>query len=317
MAAVDKRIWLLTGDLGYSVLEPFRDQFGERFVNVGVAEQNLAGIAAGLASSGMVPFTYSIANFPTMRCLEQIRNDICYNELPVKIVAVGGGFAYGPQGYTHHGIEDLAVMRALPNMTVVAPGDPIETELATRAILDVPTPCYLRLGKAREPVVHAAPPPLSIGRAIQVREGRDVSLISTGGMLAHAVETAETLATEHGIAVRVLSMHTLRPLDTAAVHAAACETGGIVTVEEHSITGGLGSAVAEILAEAGSPGVAFRRFGVPDWVRHEIGSQKYLRSLCGDLVEMVREIVNAGPATPHSFGERLGEEPGKEREPGA
>jgi transketolase len=134
LAATDERIWLLTGDLGFSVLEAFHAQFPNRSVNVGVAEQNLTGVAAGLASCGKIVFTYSIANFPTIRCLEQIRNDACYNELPVKIVSVGGGFAYGPQGYTHHGLEDLAVMRALPNMTVVAPGDPIETELATRAV---------------------------------------------------------------------------------------------------------------------------------------------------------------------------------------
>ena len=294
LAAADERVWLLTGDLGFSVLEPFRDAFPKRYVNVGVAEQNLAGIAAGLASCGKIPFMYSIANFPTVRCLEQIRNDICYNELPVKIVAVGGGFAYGPQGYTHHGVEDLAVMRALPNMTVVAPGDPVESALATRALLDVRGPCYLRLGKAREPVVHAEPPSFRIGRAIIVRNGEDLTLICTGGMLAHSIKTARTLAAEHGIAARVLSMHTLRPLDTGAVHAAACETGGIVTVEEHSITGGLGSAVAEVLAEAGPPGVAFRRFGVPDGMRHEIGSQAYLRSLCGDLTAIAREVLESG-----------------------
>lgn len=294
VAAADERVWLLTGDLGFSVLEPFRDRFPERFVNVGVAEQNLTGIAAGLASCGKIPFTYSIANFPTIRCLEQIRNDVCYNELPVKIIAVGGGFAYGPQGYTHHGLEDLAVMRALPNMTVVAPGDPAETALATHAILDVPGPCYLRLGKAREPVVHSQPPPFAIGRALTVRDGSDVTLISIGGMLAHTVETAETLAADHGISARVLSMHTLRPLDAAAVRAAARETRGIVTVEEHSITGGLGSAVAEVLAESGLAGVTFRRFGVPDGMRHDIGSQAYLRSLCGDLVELARQTRRAG-----------------------
>src|SRR5438270_3981333 len=148
-AGRDARVHLLTADLGYSVVEPFAAAFPKRFTNVGVAEQNLIGVAAGLALCGKCVFVYSIANFPTLRCLEQIRNDVCYHNLNVKIVAVGGGLAYGPQGYTHHGLEDLGVMLLMPNMTVVAPGDPIETRLATRAIAQKPGPCYLRLGKAK------------------------------------------------------------------------------------------------------------------------------------------------------------------------
>ena len=291
LAATDERIWLLTGDLGFSVLEAFHAQFPNRSVNVGVAEQNLTGVAAGLASCGKIVFTYSIANFPTIRCLEQIRNDACYNELPVKIVSVGGGFAYGPQGYTHHGLEDLAVMRALPNMTVVAPGDPIETELATRAVCARPGPCYLRLGKAREPVVHHDRPAFAIGQAIRLRDGRDVTLISTGGMLADVMKVAEELAREHKLEARVLSMHTLKPLDEDAVRQAARETGGIVTVEEHSVTGGLGSAVAEVLATMAGARVRFRKVGVPDQLHHQIGSQTYLRSVCGDLAAAVRELL--------------------------
>jgi transketolase len=150
IAERDERVWLLTADLGYSVLEPFAERFPSRFLNVGVAEQNMIGVAAGLAHSGKMPFVYSIANFPTLRCFEQIRNDVCYHEANVKIVAVGGGFAYGAQGYTHHGVEDLGVMRLLPNMIVVAPGDPVETRGATLAMAAHRGPCYLRLGKARE-----------------------------------------------------------------------------------------------------------------------------------------------------------------------
>ena len=196
VAAADERVWLLTGDLGYSVLEPFAARFPDRYLNVGVAEQNMTGIAAGLARSGKVVFTYSIANFPTFRCLEQIRVDVCYHGGDVKVVAVGGGFAYGAQGYTHHGIEDLAAMRSLPGMAVVAPGDPVETRLATRAIAARPGPCYLRLGKAREPVVHEGDPSFALGRAIAVREGRDLTLISTGGMLAGAIAAADSLRAE-------------------------------------------------------------------------------------------------------------------------
>ena len=251
LAATDRRIWLLCGDLGYSVLEVFASRFPDRYVNVGVAEQNMTGIAAGLALSGQIVFTYSIANFPVMRCLEQIRNDVCYHNLPVNIVAVGGGLAYGAQGYTHHGVEDLAVTRVLPNMTVVAPGDPVETRLAVRAIVERRGPCYLRLGKAGEPTVHQAPPTFRLGQAIEVRPGVDVTLISTGGVLELTLQAGHQLAAQ-GCSAQVLSMHTVQPLDEAAILAAARSTGHIITVEEHGL-GGLGSAVAEVLAQAGIP----------------------------------------------------------------
>ena len=289
LATVDPRIWLVTGDLGFSVLEKFAQKFPERYLNVGVAEQNMTGVAAGLARCGKVVFTYSIANFPTLRCVEQIRNDVCYHEGNVKVVAVGGGYAYGPQGYTHHGLEDLAIMRTLPGMTVVAPGDPIETRLATRAIATWDGPCYLRLGKANEPVVHQTEPEFTLGRAVPVRPGRDVTLITTGGLLKAAVDAANRLVSQ-GIDAAVLSMHTLKPLDTEAILQAALTTRAILTVEEHSIVGGLGSAVAEVLAEAGV-NVRFRRYGGPDRINHLVGSQEFLRQrLAGDLDEAVRAL---------------------------
>jgi transketolase len=289
LAAADPRVCLVTGDLGYSVLERFQERFPDRYVNVGVAEQNMTGIAAGLALAGRIPFTYSIANFPTLRCLEQIRNDVCHHQLPVRIVAVGGGFAYGPAGYTHHGVEDLAVMRSLIGMTVLAPGDPHETRLATRALLTHLGPAYLRLGKANEPNVYAAPPDFRIGLAIQVRDGRDVTLISTGGLLQYAVHSAERLLNEDQISCRVLSMPTVKPLDRDAVEHAAMTTRLMVTVEEHSITGGLGSAVAEVLAEMAGPHAVLRRYGVPDEPYHLIGDQDYLRrQIAGELTDLVR-----------------------------
>ncbi len=291
MMAADERLWLVTGDLGFSVLEPIAQRFPGRYVNVGVAEQNMTAVAAGLAHSGKIPFTYSIANFPTLRCLEQVRTDVVYNALPVKIVAVGGGYAYGPQGYTHHGVEDLAVMRTLPGMTVLAPGDPVETDLLTRRLPAVPGPCYLRLGKAREPVVHREPPPLEIGRAIRLRDGVAGTLISTGGMLPATVEVADRLRHETGVSLRVLSMHTLKPLDTEAVLDAARDTGRILTVEEHSVIGGLGSAVAEVLATRGPTGARLALFGVPDRLTCAVGSQEYLRGLCGDLHAAARGLV--------------------------
>jgi transketolase len=288
VAAQNERVWLLCGDLGYSVLEPFAARFPGRFVNVGVAEQNMTGLAAGLATCGKIVFTYSIANFPVIRCLEQIRNDVCYHNLDVKIVAVGGGLAYGSQGYTHHGVEDLAVTRVLPNMTVLAPGDPVEAALATRAIAERRGPCYLRLGKAGEPVVHRTAPDFVVGRAITLRTGTDVTLISSGATLELTVAAADALS-RRGVSVRVLSMPTLQPLDHDAVAAAIRETGGIVTVEEHGV-GGLGSAVAEVVAEIGAP-VRFKSVRLRSTPSTVAGSQQALLLEHGISVEHVARIA--------------------------
>ena len=250
----------------------------------------MTGLAAGMALSGKIVFTYSIGNFPTMRCLEQIRNDVCYHEANVKIVTVGGGFAYGPMGMTHHAIEDLAVMRAIPGLMVVAPGDPVETRAATRAITAHPGPCYLRLGKAGEPTVHTGPIDFQLGRAIRFREGRDLTLISTGGMLQTAAKAAERLASQ-GIQTRVLSMHTLKPLDEGAVLAAARETGCVATLEEHSVNGSLGSAVSELLAESWDVKVPFKRIGMPPIFSPHIGSQEYMLQKHGLNDEAVAAVL--------------------------
>lgn len=289
LAERDERIFFATGDLGFGVVEEFRKRFPDRFLNVGVAEQNLTGIAAGLALSGKIVFTYSIANFPILRCLEQIRNDVCYHKLDVKIVSVGGGYAYGSLGASHHATEDLAILRSLPNMTVVAPGDPAEAEAATQAIAEHAGPCYLRLGRAGEPKVHMSNIRFQLGRAIQVSEGNDLTLISTGGMLETASRVAAELH-ERGIRPRLLSMHTIKPLDSEAVLKAARDTGVVFTMEEHSVIGGLGSAVAEILAESGQS-VSFKRFGLPSSFSSVVGTQEYLRAKHGLSVEALTEAV--------------------------
>lgn len=277
LAERDDRIWLLCGDLGYSVLERFAERFPKRYVNVGVAEQNMTGVAAGLAMCGKLAFTYSIANFPTLRCLEQIRNDICYHNANVKIVAVGGGLAYGAAGYTHFGVEDFAVMRALPNMTVLAPGDPVEAHLATREITERVGPCYLRLGKTGEPFVHQTDPDFKIGKAILIREGTDATLVSTGGVLKKVVEAAELL-TAAGISARVLSMPTVHPLDEEAVRLAARETRLICVIEEHHRTGGLSDSVARCVV--GETDRCLLRFCTLDTARileeTQTGTQDYL-----------------------------------------
>ena len=292
LAAKDERIWLLTGDLGFSVLERFSDRFPDRFVNAGVAEQNMTSVAAGLAQCGKIVFTYSIANFPTLRCLEQIRNDVCFHNANVKVTAVGGGLTYGTLGYTHHSVEDLAVLRSLPNMTVVAPGDPVESRLATQAIVAHSGPCYLRLGadplgeKAlQEPIVHKADPAFVLGRAIPVREGKQLTLMSTGGMLKTVVEAAEELAGD-GIEAAVLSLHTVKPIDQEAILAAADKTRLIMTVEEHSLVGGLGSAVAEVLAKARLGRVAFCSLGLEEGPMRK-GSQQHLREQAGLTPESI------------------------------
>jgi transketolase len=295
LAAEDERIVFITGDLGYRVVEKFMEHHPRQFLNAGVAEQNMTGIAAGMALSGKIVFTYSIANFPTLRCLEQVRNDICYHDANVKIVSVGGGLAYGALSVTHQAVEDLGVMRCLPNLLVVAPGDPVETRAATRALAAHVGPAYLRLGRAGEPTVHQEPIDYRIGKAIPLRDGSDLTLISTGGMLQTAVSAAERLVAE-GIETRVLSMHTLKPLDTDAVLAAARETETIATLEEHSIVGGLGSAVAEFLAELDGIKVPFRRLGMPSGFSPYIGGQEYLLGKHGLSVDGVMQELKAALA---------------------
>ncbi len=290
LAKQDPRIVLIVGDLGFGVVTPFMEQLPAQFLNAGVAEQNMTGMAAGMALSGKIALTYSIANFPTLRCLEQVRNDVCYHNANVKVVSVGGGFTYGAMGATHHAVEDLAVMRALPGLLVVAPGDPIEARATTRAIIEYTGPCYVRLGKAGEPIVHPSSINFELGKAIHMREGRDATLISIGGILQNTVRAAERLA-KKGIETRVLSMHTLKPLDVEAVLAAARDTEAIFTIEEHSILGGLGTAVAEVLAEAEGIKAPLKRIGVPPAFSPHIGSQEYMLQCHGLTDEAIALTV--------------------------
>lgn len=290
LAEQDERIWLICGDLGYSVLEQFSDRFPKRYLNAGVAEQNMTGVAAGLALAGKTVFTYSIANFPVMRCLEQIRNDVCYHNLNVKVVSVGGGLAYGSHGYTHHGVEDLAVMSVLPNMRVIAPGDPTEAKAATRLIANTHGPAYLRLGKAGEPVLHQKPIDLSDGKAITVQEGTDLTIITTGGMLGTAIDAVKFLR-EQGHSIRLLSMPIISPIDTEAIKLAAKETRGVLTVEEHGI-GGLGTFVGEELALMGA-GTAFRPIRLGRTPVKVAGTQEQLRAPQGLSVNGIAEAAQS------------------------
>ena len=252
LAERDKDVWLLNADLGYSVLEVFRDRFPERYVNVGVAEQNMIGIAAGLAMYGCKVFVYSIGNFPTQRCLEQIRVDVCYHNAHVVVVAVGGGFSYGTQGYTHHAIEDLSVMRSLPGMRVAAPADPFETKALLRHMADVPGPGYLRLGRAGEATLHEkslASTPLS---PQVMREGDDIVVVATGNIVGEALKAGDVLKS-CGVNARIVSLPMLKPLDEEGVWNLVADAGVVLTVEEHSLIGGLRDALAPLIASRGGP----------------------------------------------------------------
>jgi transketolase len=278
LGAEDDRVFALTGDLGIGLFDSFEQAAPGRFLNVGVAEQNLVGVAAGLAYAGKVPFAYSIAPFTTSRPYDQIRVDVAMTCANVKLVGVGGGVAYGYLGPTHHAIEDLALTRALPGMTVLTPGDPHETARATRAAMAVNGPVYLRLGKNGEPNV-LPEEPFTIGRARVLREGADIALVSAGCIVAEALAAADTLA-GHGVDVTVLHYGTLKPFDAASLVKAVARTGSVVTVEEHSIIGGLGSAVGEALGEAGVK-ARLRRVGLRDEFAHAVGSREYLLSFYG------------------------------------
>jgi len=295
IARVDRNVMLLTGDLGFGVLTEFAREFPEQYLNVGIAEQNMTGLATGMALEGKTVFTYPICNFPTLRCLEQIRNDVCYHDANVKIVSIGGGFCYGPLGVSHHATEDLAVMRAIPNLVVVAPGDTTEAGLATRAVCEHKGPCYLRLGRGGEPQVHAQAPEFVLGEAINIVSGGDVSILSIGGILSNVMKAYEILKKKR-IGTSVYSLHSLRPIDRTLIENLARGSRLIVTVEEHSISGGLGSAVAEILAELQAERAPLLRIGVDGGFCLEVGDQEYLRGLYGldpeSIAERVEKVIS-------------------------
>lgn len=274
-ARVDDRIFVITPDLGFSLLEPFSTEFPDRFLNVGIAEQNAIGVAAGLALSGKLVYVYSIIPFVTMRCFEQVRVDVAYMNTTVRLVGVGAGLSYGPAGATHHAIEDIAIMRTLPNMTICCPGDPVEVRELVNRSFEHPGPMYLRLGKSGEPVIHPLGIHIDIGQAMQVTAGHDLALITTSNLLELGRKWVDEWL-EQGKFVSLISMPTIKPLDKTMI-LQLIETGiPIITLEEHNIIGGLGSAVAEVIAESGKS-ISFRRIGIPDVYSHYVGSQQFLR----------------------------------------
>jgi transketolase len=299
LAPEHPEVMLLTGDLGFGVLNEYIARYPRQFLNVGVAEQNMAGLAAGLALEGHTVFTYSIGNFPTIRCLEQIRNDICYHRANVKIVCIGGGMSYGAVGMSHHATEDLAILRSLPGMLVLSPCDLWEAAEAAKYLVSHRGPAYLRLDKSAAPSLPGTGEVFMPGRIRVVRDGADVTLAATGGVLAEALLAADALAKE-GVQCRVLSVHTIKPLDADTLVAAAAETGGIVSIEEHAVDGGLGGAIAETLMEAGAYPRFFVRMGLRNTFSSIVGTQQYLRKVYSLDAAAICAAVSAKPRIPVS-----------------
>lgn len=290
IAKEDKNIELVTGDLGFGVLKPFWEQLPNQFTNAGIAEQNMTTVAAGMALEGKTVFTYSIGNFPTLRCLEQIRNDCAYHNANVKIVCIGGGFVYGSLGMSHHATEDIAILRALPDVVVMAPGDLVEAQEATKAIAQYQGTCYLRLGRGGEKRIHNRIENFQIGKAIRVHDGEKIAIFSTGAIFEE-VQGAYDLLKQQGISPAVYTFPTVKPIDKDVICACAKDFDLIVTCEEHNIVGGFGSAVAEVMAEMPSKKAYIMRIGMQDMYATRVGNQAYLREQYGMSAKQIAEKI--------------------------
>lgn len=291
MAKENRNVEIVTGDLGFGVLKPFWEQCPDQFINAGIAEQNMTAMAAGMALEGKTVFTYSIGNFPTLRCLEQIRNDCAYHGANVKIVCVGGGFTYGSLGMSHHATEDLAVMRALPDVAVFAPADRVEAAAVAKAVAEYPGTCYIRLGRGGEQIAREQIDNFSVGNAIPVQYGSEVAIFSTGDIYSEAARAVEILE-EQGIHPTVYTFPTVKPLDVQTVYDCAKNHSLIVTCEEHNVVGGFGSAVAEVMAEH-SGITRLLRLGIEDCYCTEVGDQQFLRGIYGlQGAQIARRIMD-------------------------
>lgn len=295
MGRLNDKIVGLTADLAKTTaIVHFEKAFPDRFFNVGIAEQNLMGIAAGLAKAGLIPFASTMAVFACLRAGEQVRTDIAYQNLPVKIIATHAGISFGHAGTTHHCTEDFAVMRAIPNMTVICPADGIETSRAVRACVDLPGPVYIRIGRGFEPPCYENEQySYEIGKAVTMREGTDLTIICCGIAVLQSVNAAKTLAETDGLSVRVVNMHTIKPLDRDVILKAVADTRRILTVEEHNTEGGLGDAVGNVIAESGK-GCVFKKHGLND-IFAAIGYAEDLYSYyqldANGIVDKVREMM--------------------------
>ena len=290
LAKKNRNIELITGDLGFGVLKPFWETVPDQFTNAGIAEQNMTTVAAGMALEGKTVFTYSIGNFPTIRCLEQIRNDCAYHHANVKVVCIGGGFVYGSLGMSHQATEDLAILRALPDVVVMAPGDLVEAEECTKALVQYQGTAYLRLGRGGEKRIHDKLENFEIGKAIKVNDGEKIAIFSTGAIFEE-VQGAYDLLTAKGYAPAIYTFPTVKPIDEEIIRNCAKEYEMIVTCEEHNIVGGFGSAVAEVMAEMKEKKAYLLRVGLNDMYATRVGNQKYLRKQYGMDAESIAKRI--------------------------
>lgn len=280
----DKRVYALISDNGAIVYDKYRRDLPEQYLNLGISEANMVGMAAGMASCGKIPFAYTIGAFLAYRAFEFIRNDVCLQNQNVKIVGTGAGEVYSALGPTHHSTEDLGGLRALPNLTILCPASPLEVKKATKAAYEHEGPVYLRLGTNREPEIYKEDYEFHIGKAVTIRDGRDITLMGTGSILKDVLDAEERLK-EEGIDARVIDMHTIKPIDKEVIIKAVEETGKIITVEDHNVIGGLGSAVAEVIAEYGK-GIAFRRLGLKTF-SSGYGTYAQLKEINGVGIEQI------------------------------
>ncbi|MDE7433232.1 MAG: transketolase [Lachnospiraceae bacterium] len=292
LAKSDKRVYALISDNGAIVYDKYRKDLPEQYLNLGISEANMIGMAAGMASCGKIPFAYTIGAFLAYRAFEFIRNDVCLQNQNVKIVGTGAGEIYSALGPTHHSTEDLGGLRAVPNLTIICPASPTEVKKATKAAYEHEGAVYLRLGTNRESEIYDEDYEFRIGKAVTLKEGEDITLVGTGSILKDIVDVADNLNTE-GISVRVINMHTIKPIDKNAIIKAVDETGKIVTVEDHNIIGGIGSAVAEVIAEYGRE-VQFKRLGLynfskgyGNYIEIKHGNGIGMNSICKCVKEMV------------------------------
>ncbi len=291
LVSADKDVYLLTGDLGFSIFDEFKVKYHDKFINVGVSEANMIGMAAGMAMRGKKVFVYSIIPFITFRVLEQIRNDLCLQSLPVKIIGVGEGLTYGTSGPTHHSIEDIGVMSSLSNLVVLSPGDPIEVERLFELSLELDTPCYIRLGKSGEEIVNSPDVNLKIGKGNIIRDGKDIVILSTGNMLTTSVKISDDLNTE-GISSMVISLHTIKPLDENLLEEVAIKFKNIFIIEEHISSCGLGNRISFFYSQK-NINVRITHIGLPDDFVKLIGNQDFLRAKYGlDAKSIKNKIIS-------------------------
>ena len=291
IAQMDPRVMLLSGDIGNKLFDPFKKVDGKRFLNCGIAEGNMMGVAAGLGLCGLRPIIYTITPFTTTRCFEQIRVDVCYHDSPVVIVGTGSGLSYAELGPTHHSLEDFAIMQTLPNMQILAPCDPIELRLALRAAIQSTHPTYIRIGKKGEPLLHQSEPCFSIGKAITLRQGQDILMLVSGTIMSNALKAADLLNAK-GLTTQVTSYHSIKPFDQKYLENNLDTFNLVVTIEEHGKIGGLGSLVSECLSSRKSH-PPHLRIGTPDEFMHETGSQDYAHRKYGlDAVGIFSKILN-------------------------